>query len=284
MGTTVECLLDVEASPAAHAALRAIEIEFERLEAVFSRFRPDSELSELNRNGALVVGADLLRVTELALAARERTGGRFDPTIHEALVAAGYDRTFTAMELDGVAANGGPLQRCGGGVTIDHRLSIVELEPGVRVDLGGIAKGYAVDRACEILAGIGPCLVNAGGDLAVQGIRHQGSWHVGVDTAHGMITLGLDHGAIATSGRDQRRWQRSGEGRHHLIDPATRRPSTSNLLRVTVVASQAVEAEILAKALLLAGEEEAVSEANELRLPCLFVTEDGRDVWAGGLG
>ena len=59
-----------------------------------SRFRPDSELSQLNRDGAIDASHDLAEVVELALAARERTGGRFDPTIHDALVGAGYDRTF----------------------------------------------------------------------------------------------------------------------------------------------------------------------------------------------
>jgi thiamine biosynthesis lipoprotein len=94
MGTTVE--LHVDADDAA-AALAAAEAEFERLEQVMSRFRPDSELSRLNEAGSLEVSADLAEVVELALAARERTAGRFDPTVHDALVGAGYDRTFEEL-------------------------------------------------------------------------------------------------------------------------------------------------------------------------------------------
>ena len=98
MGTEVELL--VEADDAA-AALDAAEAEFHRLEATFSRFRADSELSHLNRGGRDRRRPDLRRVLELALAARERTGGRFDPTVHDALVAAGYDRTFEHVDADG---------------------------------------------------------------------------------------------------------------------------------------------------------------------------------------
>ena len=78
-------------------AFDAVEAEFERLEQIMSRFRPDSELSQLNRSGALEVSAELAQVIALALAARKRTAGRFDPCVHDALVAAGYDRTFTEI-------------------------------------------------------------------------------------------------------------------------------------------------------------------------------------------
>ena len=121
----------------------------------------------------------------------------------------------------------------------------IELAGGTRLDLGGIGKGYAVDRACELLAMVGPCLVNAGGDLAVRG----GSWPVGA----GGVTLLLESGAIATSGRDRRHWRRNGEERHHLIDPRTGRPAETGLRSVTVVAPSAVEAEVLAKVAFLGG-------------------------------
>ncbi|MGH3024727.1 MAG: FAD:protein FMN transferase, partial [Gaiellaceae bacterium] len=94
MGTRVEALLDVPPSLDAVLGLASVEREFRRLEAVLTRFDAGSELSRLNEAGALEAGDDLVAVVELALAARERTGGRFDPTVHDALVAAGYDRTF----------------------------------------------------------------------------------------------------------------------------------------------------------------------------------------------
>jgi FAD:protein FMN transferase len=265
MGTEVELLLDARPSAESELAFARAEREFERLEALLSRFRPDSELSALNRTGAIDAGDDLLAVTRLAVAARERTGGRFDPTVHDAVVAAGYDRTFAEVAADGPTC---PPQRCGGDIRIDGRR--IEVEPGFRLDLGGIAKGYAVDRAAAILRAAGPGLVNAGGDIACHGRL----WPVGVETGDARITLGLEDSALATSGRDRRRWRRGGTESHHLIDPQTGSPAESGYLRVTVTAPTTVDAEVLAKAVFLGAEPDG---------PAVLVTADGRTVFAGGL-
>ena len=272
MGTEIELLVDASG---ADDALAAAESEFHRLEAILTRFGPESELCRLNETGSLEVGAELLEVVELALAARASTDGRFDPTVHDAVVAAGYDRSFEQLPEEGTAVIVGAVG--GGSVLIDG--SRIELAPGVRLDFGGIGKGYAAARAADLLSAAGPALVNAGGDIAVKG----GTWPVGVETADGELTLELTSGGLATSGRDRRRWRRNGEELHHLIDQATGLPSPSDLLRVTVVASDAVEAEVWAKALYIAGEEEAVREADMRGLPCVLVTADGRTRLAGGL-
>ncbi len=146
----------------------------------------------------------------------------------------------------------------------------IALERGFRLDLGGIAKGYAVDRATGILAQSGPALVNAGGDLAGRGRL----WPVGVETGDGELTLGLEDHALATSGRDRRRWRRGGIEAHHLIDPATGAPAEARYLRVTVTAPTTVEAEIQAKAVFLGAEPEG---------PAVLITADGRTLLAGGL-
>jgi len=280
MGTTIELLLDADNEEQAQSAFRAVEEEFERLEAMLSRFRPDSELSQLNRDGRILAPPDLERVVGLALEAREDTAGRFDPTVFDALTQAGYDRSFEQVEpdaaadaADDAADDGRQVARCGGRVTIDPATGLIEIEPGFHIDLGGIGKGYAVDRAIEILAVVGPCLVNAGGDLAVRGDK---PWPVGVEDGP---TLELTRGAIATSGRDRRHWRRGDEERHHLIDPATGRPAQTDLLRVTVVASTAIEADVLAKTLFLGGEREAAAAG----VPALLVCADGRTRLVGGL-
>jgi FAD:protein FMN transferase len=278
MGTDVEAFLAVDPGLDAVLGLASVEREFRRLEDLLTRFDEASELSRLNAAGALEAGDDLVAVVELALAAREATGGRFDLTLHDALVASGYDRTFELL-VGGPAAEPPPLTT--GGVRIRGRR--IELDAGVRLDLGGIGKGYAVDRTVELLAPLGPCLVNAGGDLAVSGVPEDGVWPVAVETPAGPLTLGLREGALATSGSDRRRWRAGNEVQHHLIDPATGRPSASDLLRVTVAAPTAVEAEVLAKALFLAGEDAAVAEADELGVPALLVTTDGRLRRAGGM-
>jgi thiamine biosynthesis lipoprotein len=271
MGTEIELFVD---SGHGERALAAAEAEFHRLESLLSRFRDDSELSQLNREEAIDAGPDLLRVTELALLAREQTKGRFDPTVHDAVVSAGYDRSF---ELVADSGEPGAPARCGGAVSIKQ--GRIELERGFKLDFGGIAKGYAAEQAAIVLAATGPCLVNAGGDVAVRA----GCWPVGVQTSNGMITLELRNGALATSGRDRRVWQRGGRELHHLIDPATGTSAVGDLLRVTVIGSDAIAAEIWAKALFLTGAEAAEAEANARALPSLLVTTDGRTITAGGL-
>ena len=282
MGTEIELLVDCGGD--AEAQLAAAEAEFHRLEALLSRFREDSELSRLNAAGSLDAGPDLVRVVELALAAHERSRGLFDPTVHDAVVAAGYDRSFELVppEDDEWAGAPMPMDRHGHRPMAIHvSRARIELSAGVRIDLGGIAKGYAAERAAEVLASAGPCLVNAGGDIATRG----GSWPVGVETAGEPLTLELSHGsALATSGRDRRRWRRNGYELHHLIDPRTGAPSAGDLLRVTVVAADAVDAEVAAKALFLVGADRAADDANASGMPAVLVTNNGHTILAGGLG
>ncbi|HEY8645209.1 MAG TPA: FAD:protein FMN transferase [Gaiellaceae bacterium] len=269
MGTTIELLVEADD---AEQAFDASAAEFERLEQVMSRFRPTSELSRLNRDGVIDASQELAEVVELALAARERTGGRFDPTVHDALVGLGYDRTFAEIDPDN--ATPATPARCGGGVNVDGRR--IAVEPGYRLDLGGIGKGFAAERVAQVLALAGPCLVNAGGDVAVRGVPAQGTWPVAVDAS---LTLGLDRGGLATSGCDRRRWRRSGAEIHHLIDPATGLPAVTDLIRVTAVGADAVDAEVLAKTLFLGGSGAAIASD----VPAVLVTGDGRTIRTGGL-
>ncbi len=269
MGTTFELLLEGEPG----GAFAEVEAEVARLEHVLTRFRADSELSQLNARGELAASADLAEVVELSLAARERTGGRFDPTVHDAVVSAGYDRTFAELPADAPPA--GPAAPGGGGVRVEGRRIV--LDRGVRLDLGGIGKGFAAERAAERLALHGPCLVSAGGDVAVRGVPADGFWAVGVEDGP---TLALTAGGLATSGSDRRRWLRGGVEQHHLIDPATGLPAQSDLLRVTAVGSDAVDAEVLAKWLYLGGRAEAV----ESGVPAVLVTTAGETLLVGGVG
>ena len=279
MGTEIEVL--IASDDAEPVVFDVAEAEFERLESLFSRFRPESELSRVNESGRQPVSRELFELLELALTGRDATGGRFDPTVHDAIVAAGYDRTFEDI-VD--ASSPPPARPCGGEVLLDATRRVVELAPQVRLDLGGIAKGYSADRVCALLSEHGSCLVNAGGDIAVHGLLGDQPWPVAVALPDGAFTVVLAAGALATSGTDGRAWLQSGLPRHHLIDPRTGEPAETDLVRVTAAGSTAVEAEIWAKALLLAGEREAAAEAEARGIPCVLVTRDGRTRLEGGIG
>ncbi len=272
MGTSVELLVEVDEPGAAQKAFAAVEAEFERLEQMMSRFRADSELSRLNEAGELEVSGDLAEVVTLAVEARTRTHGRFDPTVHDALVHAGYDRTFAELQPDADPAH--EPNSCGGLVDVKGRR--VRVEPGFRLDLGGVGKGFAAERGAERLALAGPSLVSAGGDIAVRGLPEVGYWAIAVEDGP---TIGLTRGGLATSGSDRRRWRRGGVERHHLIDPTTGEPAITDLLRVTAVGVDAVDAEILAKVLFLGGRVEAEASG----IPAVLVTDRGETVLVGGI-
>ena len=260
MGCEMKAVLDAD-GPRVRRALAQVPGWFETWEAALSRFRPDSELSRLNDRAGQIVRASgvLWEVLQAALAAARRTGGLVTPTGLVALVAAGYDRTFAALPAAGAAAPApaGPLPAWQA-VRLLPRLHAIQVPAGVRLDFGGIAKGWAADRAARQLAALAPALVDAGGDIRVSGPRATGEpWPIGAgdprDADRDLALLALRGGAVATSGRDYRRWQRGGVWQHHILDPRTGQPATTDVLSATVLAPTAVAAESAAKAVLILG-------------------------------
>ena len=268
----------------AGAALAAAQKEVAACERELSRFDPASDLSRLNAAGGrwTPVGRRLLEALRLALHAREDTGGRFDPTILPALAAAGYDRSFKLLEERPAAAAEG--WRGGTAIELDERLGRARLEPGSAVDLGGIGKGYAADRALAAMHSVSPRLagglVDLGGDIAVHGRSPEGGpWLVAVAdprlSGETLAVLALEAGGVATSGRDARRFGPS-RSLHHLIDPETGEPAVAGPLAVTVVATGAAEAEAHATMLAIAGLGEADAHvAARPSLSALYVPQAG---------
>jgi len=265
------------------------------LESLWSRFRPDSDVGRLNasRGRPTPVHPDTLDVVERAVYAWRRTRGRFDPTVLPALVGAGYDRTFDDVRTAGDVGDPvrpSPAPGCVG-IVLDRDRSEVWLPPGVQVDLGGIAKGYAADLlVAEALdAGAEGCCVGIGGDVRVAGAGPDGdTWVVGVeDPFHPpapVAMLGLDDGAVATTARVRRAWSRAGERQHHLIDPGSGAAAWTGLAAVTVVAGEAWWAEVVAKHAFLAGPAGAPGVLAAAEVTGLLVHDTGKVVPAEGLG
>ena len=229
-----------------------------QLERRWSRFIDDSEVSTLNRcAGAPVkVSPETVELVQRAIEAWRITGGLFDPTVLGAVTRAGYDRSFDTL---GPTPRARPSDLTLGTGDIEILDDLVRLPRGSGFDPGGLGKGLAADIVAEELraAGARGACVNLGGDVRLTGPNPSGgAWTVAVDhpwCADPITRLGITHGAAATSTTLRRRWQVDGEVRHHLIDPATGQPSTSDLAFVTVVAGYAWAAEVLAKAVLLRG-------------------------------
>jgi thiamine biosynthesis lipoprotein len=214
-----------------------------------TRFDQTSELSQLNAAAGrwFDVSPELEALLRESLRAYEMSAGLVNVAVLPAMLAIGYTRPFT----EGPTAQSPrppdsvpPLPD-----VLDVATAKVRLAPGAQIDLGGIAKGWLADELALRLGG--NILVNLGGDLRAAGGGPDGEgWPVEVG---GRTLLLQDHGA-ATSSVLRRRW---GRGVHHLIDPRTGRPAETGLVEVSVVTRTAVDAEIVAKAALLAGPEGA---------------------------
>lgn len=244
---------------------------FNSIECRLSRFDPASELSQLNASTqeAFQASPTLLDALEVALWAAEATGGLYDPTILKSLEKAGYDRSFDRLETATPYQFSNPVATKPNGhsrtsvfnfrsVQLNRAKREIYKPIGVRLDLGGMGKGWTVDRAADRLQGLGPFLVNAGGDVfAYQSPPGQKGW--AIDLIHPrqpeqfMARLYLHHHALATSTTAKRRWQYRGQTMHHLIDPRTGQPAQTDALSVTVVADRTVTAEIYAKVVLILG-------------------------------
>lgn len=229
------CDVVVEGASAERAS--AIRALFELYDGTFSRFRPDSELARLNVRGGGRMSSLFADVLEVARWAARETDGVVDPTVGAAIVAAGYDRDFGAR-LDDARAPGAAAPADHRGVRTFGRLLV--LPRGVQLDLNGVVKALAVDRAAALLDGEG--FVSAGGDLATRG-------PVDVALEGGGAVRAV--GGVATSGTLRRRWLRGGEPQHHLIDARSGRPARSRWRLVTVCGATCLSADVAAKAALL---------------------------------
>lgn len=260
------------------------------LEARWSRFRPSSELCGLNAAGGqwFRVSPPTFALVVRAVHAWELTGGLFDPTVLPALETAGYIGNFDARApLPSPAAQTPqPVPGCAG---IELAQDRIRLPRGVRIDLGGIGKGFAADMvAAELMAaGAHGACVNVGGDLRVSGIGPgTGAWVIGVaDEAApqaDLVQVGLAEGAVATSTRLRRRWHQDGQQCHHLIDPVTGTSTTNEVDTVTVIAGEASWAEVLAKAALIAGTAAGIGLLEKWEVAGLIVTDDATEHRVGG--
>jgi thiamine biosynthesis lipoprotein len=262
--------------------VRMVEESFYYFEQLLSRFRPDSELSRLNESQGLVFRAshDFFAAVEAALWAAQQTSGIYDPTILGYLEAAGYDRTFGAVPnprpllKDSISVESFPVSLSRFGrllasfdynyIGLDPFTQNILLPPGLRMDLGGMGKGWTVDRVADLLCDKGHFLLNAGGDLYAYGSPGpERGWDVRL--AHPLVpdldyaSLRVDHGAVTTSTIARRRWKKDGIIQHHLIDPRTGLPARTDVISASVIAGRAFTAEIFAKTALILGVEEGLA-------------------------
>ncbi len=245
-------------SPADVATVRSV---FEEHERTMSRFLPESELCALNAaTGRPFLASPLLfDVISEACGWACVTSGVFDPTLLDALETAGYDRPFDQIRASTAVLDRPKAQAAGWrAIAFDFERDTITLPAGVRIDLGGIGKGYTVDRVIEALPAETSAMVNASGDLYAAGDGPEGEgWRIGVadpfEPARDLATIVVRDRGVATSGSAKRNWGAGDVRYHHLIDADERASSRSDLLAVTVLAPSATAADVLAKTAFLLG-------------------------------
>jgi thiamine biosynthesis lipoprotein len=239
------------------------------LEARLTRFSDTSELAQLNRSAGSRFGAshELYTLVRQAYDFVNETDGLFDPTILDALENAGYDRSMDDM-LRGAHSvtrltEPSSMKWDASKISFDPHVRTIRLPRGMRLDLGGIAKGWIAERAAHKLAEhADACAVSAGGDMFMIGLPAQETaWRIELedprDPDQTLAVLRVQPGAVATSSVTKRRWLQAERMQHHLIDPRTGQPAETDWLSVTVIAPRATVAEVFAKALLIAGSRQA---------------------------
>jgi thiamine biosynthesis lipoprotein len=296
-GTSVRLLAGPPASGSSQQTERAsavAEALLRRHHRALTRFDAQSELSLLNADPrtARRVSALAARAIAAALWAAERSGGLVDPTLLGALERAGYAHSRAGAEPAPLreALRSAPARRPAA-PSPDAPWRAVAMEgdtvrrpAGTRLDLGGTAKGLAVDRAAALLTRQTTFAVAAGGDIVlggVSGVARQVSVAHPLEPDTTAFEFELVTGAVATSGLATRIWRTPGGYAHHLIDPSTGLPAWTGVIQATALAGTGLEAETLAKTALLSGPDVGL----EVLQPAggLLVLDDGEVLVAGAL-
>jgi len=261
MGTAIRVELWCEDKRAAQAAMAAVMDEMHRIDRTMSPHKADSELSIINRDAAqaaVPLSDEMYRLVERSIAFSKLSDGAFDITY--ASVGQLYDYR------NGIAPTPEALERARAAIGWRHLIldpigrSLRFAREGVRIDLGGFAKGHAVDTSAAILArrGITNAIVTAGGDSRILGDRRGRPWSIAIRDPRRegevVAVLPLEDTAISTSGDYERYFERDGVRCHHVIDPRTGR-SPDRIRSVTILAPDGLTSEGLSKSLFVLGVE-----------------------------
>jgi len=280
LGTTVEIVAEGPDTSLLEQAVVAAFDEIARLEQLMDSTRAGSDLVRLSAaTDTFDVSPDTAQVIAMGQQLAERSGGAFDMSLGRLKALWGLDgeqpKVPTERAIKEALVGVGP-----------HSLTVTgqtarKAAPQLQHDLGGIAKGYAVDRAVAILRehGVVNAAVNAGGDMSLLGQRHGRDWRIGIQhprqPAAVLTAVEISNRAVVTSGDYERFFEQDGQRYHHLFDPKTGSPA-GRCQSVTVVADQVAEADGLATALFVLGPVEGLKLlAAYPGTAALFVTANG---------
>ena len=299
MGSEVRVSVWTSNEAAAHTAMTTVFAEFDRLDALLSVWKPGSDVLRLNAaagRAPVAVSSETREVLQHAQQASEWTNGKFDVTFgaladvwkfdhdRDNRVPAGAEIAARLPLIDYTAIN---IDEAAGTAYISR--------PGMRIHLGGIGKGYAVDRAAALLRreGLPNFMIQAGGDLYVAGLVEGGPWRLGVHDPRGragegapndsFATIDLSDATLSTSGDYERFFIKDGQRYHHLLDPDTGLPARG-CVSVTIVAKTATMADALSTGVFILGPDKGMALVERLPdVEAVIVTADNQVLISSGL-
>jgi len=247
-----------------HRAMKLAFEEIRRIDSLMNVYGENSEISRINRasgGSAVEVSADTLEVIERSLQYARLTNGALDVTVAPLMELWGFGGDSNQIPPDNQLEKTLSLVNYKKIIVDKNRSTIRLASPGMKIDVSGIAKGYAVDRAVQVLkqAGIQSALVNAGGDIyAIGSPQGRGAWRIGIrhprDAADLLGIVELKNEAIATSGDYENFFEVNGKRYCHIMDTKTGKP-VIGIISVTIVADNTAEADALATAIFPLGAE-----------------------------
>jgi thiamine biosynthesis lipoprotein len=290
MGTRCAVELWSEDRTKGEAAITSVFDDMKRIDRLMSTWKEDTEISLVNREASkhpVKISAELFWLLQEAVKYSEITHGAFDITY----ASVGYLYDFKK----GVHPDQKAITAALPGINWRHmtldakKLTVYFTRPGMRIDLGGIAKGYSVDRGIQILQkqGVTRAMVNAGGDTRIIGDRFGKPWVVGVrDPDHEgkvFLRLPLTDAAFSTSGDYERYFDENGKRFHHIIDPKTG-DSARKCRSVTIISDTATRTDALTKSVFIMGPEEGIKFIDTLTgVDAVAVAPDGKVYYSKGL-
>src|ERR1700744_1991843 len=290
MGTSIYVELWGEDSAKAEAAIDAVMADMRRIDVLMSHYKPESQLSQINQGAAqepVQVDPELFDLIKLSTHYSIITEGAFDITYASVGHLYDYPHHVRPTEEQIKKALPGVNWR---NMLLDPEHHTVKFErPGMRIDLGGIGKGYAVDHGIGILQarGFQHALVTAGGDSRIIGDRMGRPWVIGIrnpDDKDKVVTrIPIVNSAMSTSGDYERFFDEGGVRYHHIIDPRTGH-SASKVRSATILGPTATETDGMSKTAFVLGPEKALEIINRMpQYDAVFVTPEGKILYSNGL-
>ncbi|MBI3583663.1 MAG: FAD:protein FMN transferase [Nitrospinae bacterium] len=289
MGTVVEVIVIGDKEDVARKSIADGFYAMERVDRLMSNFKEDSDISRINKGAgskAVVVDIDVVEVIKKSIYYSEISDGAFDITI------GGVEELYNFEDKGRIPEKGkfkNSVSLIGYKNIIINGNTVHLAKKGMKLDLGGIAKGYAIDKGIDAIRknGVADALVNAGGDIRAIGESENGQWKVGVlhPRENGKLkdTLLLKNLSVATSGDYRKYFISGGKRYHHILNPSTGLP-TEGVQSVTIIAPFAVDSDALATAVFVLGKKKGMEMIERLKdVEGIIIDSDGLAIYSSGV-